>query len=188
MSSSSLSLDIAWKCNQRTPAEIMNRRVVHNQHCTLYRQTSPISNQWEEGRFCFSPILSNSSSASPTEKIHSKSILHLLKAPIPDTPFYASEERLKSKLNPLKNGHLTLHAKHVILQEIAPYSLSLHPVPRDVSRKSQKKAYEFHHYSHHLLGLWQLFYVHDVSFFFFHDRSVSMLYMVMLKIVGLTRL
>ena len=143
MSSSSLILDIAWNCNQRTPAEIMNRRVVHNQHCTLYRQTSPISNQWEEGRFCFSPILSNSSSASPTEKIHSKSILHLLKAPIPDTPFYASEERLKSKLNPLKNGHLTLHAKRL------------------------KKAYQFHHYSHHLLGLWQLFYVHDVPFFFF---------------------
>ena len=154
MSSSSLSLDIAWKCNQRTPAEIMNRRVVHNQHCMLYRQTSPISNQWEEGRFCFSPILSNSSSASPTEKIHSKSILHLLKAPIPDTPFYASEEGLKSKLNPLKNGHLPLNIMSCymqnMLQEIAPDSLPLVPLPRDFSRKSLKKAYQFHHYLHHL--------------------------------------
>ena len=36
-----------------------------------------------------------------------------------------------------------LHAKHVILQEIAPYSLSLHPLPRDFSRKSLKKPISF---------------------------------------------
>lgn len=53
-----------------------------------------------------------------------------------------------------------------MLQEIAPYSLLLLPLPRDFSRKRLIKANQFHRYLHHLYGLWQLFYVHDVSFFF----------------------